>query len=216
MVRKAADPNGATATSIAQEAGVSRSTLYRWMSETDTVDVADQPDPPSFSKSIRRISTMKRPQDWTPEEKLATVLEAASLTEEDLGPFLRSRGLHEAHLQQWHDQMLIGLEPMAGKRNERKRIQELEKEVHRKDKALAEAAALLVLKKKPGTFGWTRTTTRSLSQKAGPVAPRECDAPWCPPGASRPNPWFDKSYGTAMADPEWRLRPTERPTNCAS
>ncbi len=91
---------------------------------------------------------MKRPQDWSPEEKLATVLEAASLTEEDLGPFLRSRGLHEAHLQQWHDQMLVGLEPMAGKRNERKRIQELEKEVQRKDKALAEAAALLVLKKK--------------------------------------------------------------------
>lgn len=148
MVRKVADPKGASTTSIAQEAGVSRSTLYRWMSETDTVDVADQPDPPAFSKSIRRISTMKRPQDWSPEEKLATVLEAASLTEEDLGPFLRSRGLHEAHLQQWHDQMLIGLEPMAGKRNERKRIQELEKEVHRKDKALAEAAALLVLKKK--------------------------------------------------------------------
>lgn len=157
MVRKVADPKGASTTSIAQEAGVSRSTLYRWMSETDTVDVADQPDPPAFSNSIRRISTMKRPQDWSPEEKLATVLEAASLTEEDLGPFLRSRGLHEAHLQQWHDQMLIGLEPMAGKRNERKRIQELEKEVHRKDKALAEAAALLVLKKKSRTFGWTRT-----------------------------------------------------------
>ena len=44
--------------------------------------------------------------------------------------------------------MLVGLEPLEGKRNERKRIQELEKEVHRKDKALAEAAALLVLKKK--------------------------------------------------------------------
>ena len=133
MVRKVADPKGASTTAIAQEAGVSRSTLYRWMSETDTVDVAD-----------RRISTMKRPQDWSPEEKLATVLEAASLTEEDLGPFLRSRGLHEAHLQQWHDQMLVGLEPMAGKRNERKRIKELEKEVHRKDRALSPKAGSAV------------------------------------------------------------------------
>ena len=148
MIRKAAEPNGANKTSIAQEAGVSRSTLYRWMSETDTVDVADQPDPPSFAKSIRRISTMKRPHDWTPEEKLAAVLEATTLSEEDLGPFLRSRGLHESHLQQWHDQMLVGLEPFGGKRNERKRIQDLEKELLRKDKALAEAAALLVLKKK--------------------------------------------------------------------
>jgi transposase len=148
MVRKVADPSGASTTSIAEEAGVSRSTLYRWLSETDTVDVADQPDPPSFSQSLRRMSTMKRPQDWTPEEKLAAVLEAASLSEEDLGPFLRSQGLHEAHLQQWHDQMLVGLEPLEGKRNERKRIHELEKEIQRKDKALAEAAALLVLKKK--------------------------------------------------------------------
>ena len=91
---------------------------------------------------------MKRPHDWTSEEKLAAVLEAASLSEEDLGPFLRSQGLHESHLKQWHDQMLIGLEPSPAKSAEKKRIQELEKEIQRKDRALAEAAALLVLKKK--------------------------------------------------------------------
>ncbi len=91
---------------------------------------------------------MKRPQDWSPEEKLAAVLEAISLSEEDLGAYLRSRGLHEAHLQQWHDQMLCGLEPLPGKRAEQRRIKSLEKELQRKEKALAEAAALLVLKKK--------------------------------------------------------------------
>ncbi len=61
---------------------------------------------------------------------------------------MRSRGLHEAQLQQWRDQMLIGLEPKPAKRVETKRIRELEKELRRKDKALAETAALLVLKKK--------------------------------------------------------------------
>lgn len=91
---------------------------------------------------------MKRPQDWSPDEKLAAVLEAASLSEEDLGPFLRSRGLHEAHLEQWHDQMLVGLEPSPTTRVVKKRIKDLEKELLRKDRALAEAAALLVLKKK--------------------------------------------------------------------
>ena len=145
---------------------------------------------------------MKRPQDWTPEEKLAAVLEATSLTEEDLGPFLRSRGLHEAHLQQWHDQMLMGLEPFEGKRNERKRIQELEKELQRKDKALAEAAALLVLKKKPGTFGWTRTTTRPPSPKAGLTSDRGCDATWCPLRASGPGPRFNEPHHPALARPE--------------
>jgi hypothetical protein len=44
--------------------------------------------------------------------------------------------------------MLIGLEPKPAKRAETKRINELEKELRRKDKALAETAALLVLKKK--------------------------------------------------------------------
>jgi len=148
MVRKMADPNGPSPMSIAKEIGVSRSTLYRWVSETDTVDIAGLPELPSFSKSMKRMPDMKRPQDWSPEEKLAAVLEAASLSEEDLGSFLRSRGLHEAHLQQWHEQMLVGLEPSPTTRVVRKRIQELEKELTRKDKALAEAAALLVLKKK--------------------------------------------------------------------
>ena len=148
MIRKLADPNGPSREALAKEIGISCSSLYRWVKQADTVDVAGQPDPPSFSQSMQRMSAMKRPQDWSSEEKLAAVLEAASLSEEDLGPFLRSRGLHEAHLQQWHDQMLFGLEPSPAKRTATKRIKELEKEIRRKDKALAEAAALLVLKKK--------------------------------------------------------------------
>lgn len=148
MVRKMTDPSGPGATALSEEIGISISTLYRWVSETDTVDVAGVPDPPSFSKSMQRMSNVKRPQDWSPEEKLAAVLEAMSLSEEDLGAYLRSRGLHEAHLQQWHDQMLCGLEPLPGKRADQRRIKSLEKELQRKEKALAEAAALLVLKKK--------------------------------------------------------------------
>lgn len=52
--------------------------------------------------------------------------------------------------------MLVGLETFGGKRNERKRIQDLEKELLRKDKALAEAATLLALKKSPGPLGGRR------------------------------------------------------------
>ena len=65
---------------------------------------------------------------------------------------MRRQGLHEAQLQQWRDQMLAGLEPMTVPRGKKapegKRVRELEKELRRKDKALAETAALLVLKKK--------------------------------------------------------------------
>jgi transposase-like protein len=94
----------------------------------------------------------KRPQDWTAEEKLAAVIEAAAVAEEDLGGFLRRQGLHEAQLNEWRRQVLASLgKPPArsSKRSvEARRVKELEKELHRKDKALAETAALLVLQKK--------------------------------------------------------------------
>jgi transposase-like protein len=148
MIQKMTDPQRPAAQSLADEIGVSRASLYRWVSKADTVDIAVNAEAPSFTESMQRLTNMKRPQDWSAEEKLAAVLEAASLSEEEFGTFLRSRGLHEAQLQQWRDQMLVGLEPKTAKRAETKRIQELEKELRRKEKALAETAALLVLKKK--------------------------------------------------------------------
>jgi transposase-like protein len=100
-------------------------------------------------------STIPRsPKDWSSEEKLKAVLEADALAEDELGAFLRSKGLHKAHLDQWRSQMLEGLQNgFPSKKTRRrdagaKRIRALEKEIHRKDKALAETAALLVLKKK--------------------------------------------------------------------
>ena len=148
MIQKMTDPQRPAAQSLADEIGVSRASLYRWVSEADTLEIAVNAEPPSFTESMQRLTNMKRPQDWSAEEKLAAVLEAASLSEDEFGAFLRSRGLHEAQLQQWRDQMLVGLEPKAAKRAETKRIQELERELRRKEKALAETAALLVLKKK--------------------------------------------------------------------
>ena len=148
MIQKMTDPERPSVVSISDDIGVSISTLYRWTSEADTLCLTDNTEPPSFTESMQRFATMKRPQDWSAEEKLAAVLEAASLSEEEFGAFLRSRGLHDAQLQQWRDQMIIGLEPKPAKRVETKRIKDLEKELRRKDKALAETAALLVLKKK--------------------------------------------------------------------
>ncbi len=97
--------------------------------------------------------TAKRPQDWSAEEKFEVVVEAATVPEEELGAFLRRKGLHEAQLNEWRQMVLSGL----GKRSSRsakartpeaRRVRELERELARKDKALAEASALLVLKKK--------------------------------------------------------------------
>ena len=152
MVQKMTSPDRPDVESLAAEVGVPRSTLYRWVSDIDKLTPRTASEAPLSLATTPRPNSMKRPQDWSAQEKLSAVLEAASLSDEELGAFLRSRGLHEAQLQQWRDLMLAGLEPKAvqgtKKAPEGKRLRELEKELRRKDKALAETAALLVLKKK--------------------------------------------------------------------
>lgn len=95
--------------------------------------------------------SFKQLQEWTPEQKLAVVLEAASLSDGELGVFLRSKGITSAVLDEWKQQALVGLRGTSQISDQTKgfrRVKELERELQRKDKALAEAAALLVLKKK--------------------------------------------------------------------
>lgn len=96
--------------------------------------------------------SQRRAEVWRAEEKLAALLEYERLSEEERGKFLRGKGLHEAHLEKWKKEIIEGLKikPFMGGKNDpqRKRIMALEKELRRKEAALAETAALLVLKKK--------------------------------------------------------------------
>ena len=108
-----------------------------------------------YNISMSTDKKNKRPQDWTAREKLTAVIESGGLDDEKLGAFLRENGLHETHLEQWRIQMLEGLngrQPMSSKNraktSDTKKIQYLERELKRKELALAEAAALLILKKK--------------------------------------------------------------------
>jgi len=150
VIRKVSADNGVTPSALEREFGVSRASVYRWLKaarvEPQLEETDDQPVP------LPGPTKMKRPQDWSAEEKLAAVLEAATLLGEELGAFLRRKGLHDAHLKQWREQMLSGLNPTPvqakKKEPESKRVRTLERELRRKEKALAETAALLVLKKK--------------------------------------------------------------------
>ena len=150
MVQKLADPRGPTAGQLAQEVGVHQTTLSRWLREAGRV--ADR-DVLILSSHPRRAMTAKRPQDWSAQDKLNLVIEAAAVPDEELGAFLRRKGLHEAQFTQWREAVLAGLEKRPARSSnkptpEARRVRELERELARKDKALAEAAALLVLKKK--------------------------------------------------------------------
>lgn len=148
IVQKMLLPNARPLGALAQETGVPKGTLFRWRKESTlgrmSADRSDDTTPPPT----------KPLQQWRSEEKLAVVLEAAAIPEPELGTFLRRKGLHAAQLEEWRKQMLAGLDGQ-GRTADRKaaavearRVADLERELRRKDKALAEAAALLLLKKK--------------------------------------------------------------------
>lgn len=94
--------------------------------------------------------------DWSPEAKLAVVIETASMSEAELGAYCREKGLYPEQVQRWKDACLhgAGMEEDRQKaaqkqqRDARKTIKKLKSEVRRKDKALAETTSLLVLSKK--------------------------------------------------------------------
>ena len=80
-------------------------------------------------------------------------MEAAAIPDEDLGVWLRSKGLKEEQLRQWRELALSGIagrqaRPTRANSDDRKKVESLERELKRKDKALAETAALLVLQGK--------------------------------------------------------------------
>lgn len=129
-----------TIRSVATELNVSYDTLKYWMKKTFR--------PPGMTKPIPE----KRPQDWTAAEQLAALQDTHGLSGEALQAWCRERGLFAHHLTSWKATFCAqGSESAAGVREVRTLKDEnarLKREMVRKDRALAEAAALLVLQKK--------------------------------------------------------------------
>ena len=147
MVQRMLAPNAVSATALAGEVGVCQATLSRWLREASTLPGMAKRRGNSGGAGAKK----KRPQDLSVQDKLRLVVEAGALSEEELGEFLRRNGIHQAQLEQWSSAVTGALEakPKATAKNpEAKKVRQLERQLLRKDKALAEAAALLVLKKK--------------------------------------------------------------------
>jgi transposase len=133
-------PGAKSIGTISSETGISESALYKWRQAARVGKMMKHPK--------TSVEAAKRPEDWTASEKFSAVIESMSLKDEELGAFLRNKGLHEAQLSQWHASALAGLSSTKQGRGEQRHVRELEKDLLRKDKALAEAAALLILQKK--------------------------------------------------------------------
>jgi predicted transcriptional regulator len=152
MVQRMTGERGLTATALAKEVGVPQPTLSRWLKDAATVaEVAKKKS--KKAKAPKSVSP-RRPSEVSAEDKVRVVLEAGALDEAELGAFLRREGLHEEDLERFRDEVrqaaVSGLKAPKKPRasEEQKRIKELERDLKRSQAALAETAALLVLRKK--------------------------------------------------------------------
>ncbi len=135
VVAKIVNRGGQSIAEVCRQAGVSLSAGRCWVSECDMVS---------------GMKNSKGSVQWTAEAKLNAIFQSHSLSEEEAGAFLRKEGLHSHHVNGWRADVLAALvsSRKPGKDGRDQRIRELEKDLNRKDKALAEASALLILQKK--------------------------------------------------------------------
>ena len=128
---------------FAKQEGISVSTIYCWRKE-------------AIKKGqIMPVKTSSS-DNWPAEKKLSTVIATAAMTESELSQYCRETGLFPEQIQRWKRDCLSGFSSQAvikkehhkQVREDKLKIKKLEKELRFKDKALAETAALLVLRKK--------------------------------------------------------------------
>ena len=131
MIERLVGKNAVSARQLSREVGVSQETLSRWLQD---------------ARSLPLVAADKRvSKTWTVEQKVEILSDASKLDGEQLTNFLDRQGVKLADLERWR---LALEEGGASSTATTKLIRKLERELARKEKALAEAAALLVLKKK--------------------------------------------------------------------
>jgi transposase len=152
MSRKMIGPPGISAYALSKEVGVSSSQLCRWKNQL--LDVL-----PGMRAEGTKVE--KSPRAWTVKEKFRLMGQAQELDEGQLGELLRREGIHLEQLGEWRRLVELALSD-SGERKltasetkaMTKRVKELERELRRKDQALAEGAAMLFLEKKLRAMGW--------------------------------------------------------------
>ena len=141
IIAKMLAPNNIPVQQLARQTGIPKDTLYAWRSKhRKSPSIATEQ--PSAAGEL------------SSEQKFTVVIESASLNEVELGEYCRRKGLYPQQIQAWRDSCMQANAAAAQKldraksKEQTRYIKQLEAELRRKEKALAEAAALLVLQKK--------------------------------------------------------------------
>lgn len=143
IIQRMMPPNSESVASLSMETGVHKQTLYKWKREAKENGV---PLPKAGATSER----------WSTQDKFSIVIETATMTENELAEYCRSKGLYVEEVQAWRDACMQANGGVAKQatmlqrelREKNKEIKDLNKELDRSKSALAETAALLVLRKK--------------------------------------------------------------------
>ena len=146
-------PNRESITEIARDTGIAVQTLYSWRSQWQ-------------KQGLLVPATSRPPEQWSPADKLATVIQTAGLSGVELGNFCRERGLFPKQVARWRQAAEDANGPNAPSMSDQRDLQRqnqeqareirrLQRELQKKEKALSEAATLLMLSKKLDQL-WSR------------------------------------------------------------
>jgi transposase len=137
MVRKLLLPGGKGAAELSREIGVTPQTLYNWRDK--------------YSHGSDAMTRKRRSGGLSAEEKTMMLLEFARLPEAETGEWLRKKGLQSEHLKLWESELTTKSDTSQFKEETRilrNTNKQLEKDLLKKDKALAELSAIIILQKK--------------------------------------------------------------------
>lgn len=143
VLRQMMPPINRTVADIAEETGINPVTLYAWRKQAKNAGAVV-------------LGNGKKSDAWSSADKHRVVIEVAALNEAELAEYCRRKGLYVEQIQTWRTACEQANEvaeaqsrtSRAQLKEANARIKKLERELQRKESALAEAAALLILRKK--------------------------------------------------------------------
>ncbi len=136
-------PQNISIPQLSKDEGISDVTLYNWRKQ-------------ARDKGLKVPGKKSQGEQWSSEAMFAVVLETASMNEVQLSKYCRQKGLYTEQVAEWKRNCIDAnartdttlKARSVSQKQDKQRIKQLEKELRRKEKALAETAALLVLRKK--------------------------------------------------------------------
>ena len=143
IIKRMIPPDNTPISKLVEETGISDCTLYNWRKEARIRGLVVPGDG-------------KNAENWSASNKFSVVLETAAMNEAELAEYCRSKGLYVDQIAAWKQVCIQAnstdkeqaKQSKTSSLKDKREIQSLKKQLRRKEKALAETAALLVLRKK--------------------------------------------------------------------